>query len=474
MDHRPTSPSAHFYTHRGSLNAVQVDQPSEQVPGICGSPLLYTEPFNKFRDFSSYTTHECRHPQYGYHIPEEMISPCMPIPNPFPQYRPGPQVQELFNGSDTVSIMHRYPFRQHVSNATSPRDMGPHKPVIECQSLPPHPSQPPIYAGPQQLGSAQYPVTSSCPANGYSGEPGVSSTRFTHKRPLIVQVPSVSDLSTIPGPHNSDNNTGAIAEDIDGHEAISVMASSRDDITATIYSDDEESINTGSPPNTAPPTTNITGNFTSSPERDLVGDVASIHDICLLATQGYLQGLRRNWKLRNGREVSGQRPIRMKHNLEYHTLSMGSSPYDGDCDYDDDEDRVRYSSRGDEVRKMKKTNKNKKYKKKNKNPIPRPSNSLLHNIHHICGLIWRRSRRDREDVLGAEARGYRDMSLLHECGETVVVLCNPVGLEGYDPSGCFTKVLEAGRNICRELGDWDALGRMGDMDIGRKKPGRRT
>lgn len=90
-----------------------------------------------------------------------------------------------------------------------------------------------------------------------------------------------------------------------------------------------------------------------------------------------------------------------------------------------------------------------------RSPIPWPTDSLLQNIHSICDLIWRRARRDRADVLGAEVQGCRAMQVLQESGETIVL--HDAGAFSRNPEGCFARVLGSGRAICRELGDWEAL-----------------
>ncbi|PSR91909.1 hypothetical protein BD289DRAFT_200887 [Coniella lustricola] len=144
------------------------------------------------------------------------------------------------------------------------------------------------------------------------------------------------------------------------------------------------------------------------------------------------------------------------------------------------------------------------------NPIPAPTTSLLDNIRHICGLIWRRAQRDRQDVLDAEARACREMSVLLDCGVVIVTfVCarkaaqpgtteegvllfdgevtrvkekNGRGIveqEGRQQQyqqqndqngqyskeeGWFERVMEAGKAICRVLGDQDGLERLEQME----------
>lgn len=134
------------------------------------------------------------------------------------------------------------------------------------------------------------------------------------------------------------------------------------------------------------------------------------------------------------------------------------------------------------------------------NPIPAPTTSLLDNIRHICTLIWRRAQRDREDVLDAEARACRDMSIFFDCGGVIVTYCTRVtavvqsaveedndreqederDVEGgyyhhrrrhhqqneqtSDVDGVLERVLEAGKAICRILGDRDGLQKLAQLE----------
>lgn len=199
----------------------------------------------------------------------------------------------------------------------------------------------------------------------------------------------------------------------------------------------------------------------------LVDSVVVIHDICLAATQKYLDNLRTNWDLRNGRPANsgevekllGGRParihergpgdrwrpytrsvLRRRANSENH-LEHVTMDIEGDQYQDDGSPHRPVLAQ--------------------KNPIPESTNSLLDNVRHICNLIWRRAQRDRVDVLGAEAKGCQEMSYLYECGEAVVLY--NVTDAAKDPQACWGRLMAAGTGICRGLGDWEGL-RMIEME----------
>lgn len=195
--------------------------------------------------------------------------------------------------------------------------------------------------------------------------------------------------------------------------------------------------------------------------------VVEVHNTCLAATQRYLDSLRINWELRHGREIlpppSGLAgPLRR---LRDRTCARGS-PYPllrrrsgralsdnsgleymrglrpgGGADEEGEDG-------GSQSRRLHSP----------ACPIPTPTDSLLQNTSRICELVWRRARRDREDVLGAEAGGARRVALLVERAEAVV-LC---GADEWDedPEGRFYAAWRAGRDFCRELGDSSAVERV--------------
>lgn len=189
--------------------------------------------------------------------------------------------------------------------------------------------------------------------------------------------------------------------------------------------------------------------------KDLSADVVVIHDIALMATQRYLQTLRMNWDLRHGTRSDGgqQRPASGSSRTSSDRASRRWQPYDTPgrrqralSDSQLDQANTPISSALTV------------FEKQQANPIPAPTDSLLHNIHLVCALIWRRALRDRDDVLGAEAAGSRNMAFLHECGETIV-LHRAEEFER-EPGACFRRVLEAGLGICRQMGDREGLGRL--------------
>lgn len=236
-------------------------------------------------------------------------------------------------------------------------------------------------------------------------------------------------------------------------------------------------------------------------EDHLADDVVEVHDVCLLVTQRYLNALRINWQLRHGREeavvpgsaaAAAAAGVVMAQRLAFgrtprKTRRRGGLAGDGGGGH---HRKARKQRRGGQRRALREDsyylaasesssrgedddgtgmdsdrrprrhcppqdNNNNDNNNSRRSPIPRPTDSLLQNIHSICDLIWRRARRDRADVLGAEVQGCRAMQVLQESGETIVL--HDAGAFSRDPGGCFARVLGAGRAICRELGDWEAL-----------------
>lgn len=191
------------------------------------------------------------------------------------------------------------------------------------------------------------------------------------------------------------------------------------------------------------------------PPRLLEQAVIEIHNICLAATQRYLESLRVNWELRKGNEIlthPGQAgPTRRLRDR----ACTRSSPYPSPR-----RRRVLSDNSGLELMRSLLVDKGEESGTGSSQrqggpqpgcPISAPTNSLLQNTSHICELVWRRACRDRGDVLGAEATGVRKMALLVGCVEAVV-LYDAVEWEG-DPEKGFYAACRAGRDFCRELGD---------------------
>ncbi|CAN8099626.1 unnamed protein product [Discula destructiva] len=251
------------------------------------------------------------------------------------------------------------------------------------------------------------------------------------------------------------------------HTRAPIPSSTLGDGASTIYPDDSVSTANAraSPARAASP---------QQPQRTLASDVVEIHDICLAATQRYLDALRVNWDLRHGSSSTRSGvPVRRGGGERKGGGGGGGggrwSPYARPAGA-----RRRAHSEGDLDRmsplegyhhvEEQQQQQQKQQQPTLDNPIPSFTNSLLENIHHICALIWRRAQRDREDVLSAEARGCRKMNVLHECAEAIVLYNFEDGER--DPIGCLERVVAAGRGIFQVLGDREGLKLMdhGDGD----------
>lgn len=405
------------------------------------------EHFGHFQDFSQNRSEQPPMYQYGLHdfqIPEEMISPRMPIPNSalLGGYRL-PRIPEMAtNNEDTITQIHRYTLDQSESSNVTCNGTRPTGSSV-CGYLPEHHhSLLPLQANSHLqtlatgLGSSPRPVTVAPAGQRDHNFPSIQPNNNVSR---TIRVPSASDSSSVsayddhkhgPGQHSHNSASAQTTQPSGSRSSIPTMS---------------------------------TGSSISMVNKDLVDDIVEIHDVCLRATQRYLEALRVNWRLRHGQNriapsragFIGRRPVASRilkkeghdsigiHLQEAQQQGLPRPRQQTGSEHGPGQGSSVEGS-GPRLRNSQRTN-----------PIPRPTNSLLENIHHICELIWQRARRDRVDVLGAEAKACRNMKALQECGETIV-LYNLVDFES-DPDGCFAKVLEAGKDICRELGDLEAL-----------------
>lgn len=273
-----------------------------------------------------------------------------------------------------------------------------------------------------------------------------------------IRVPSNSDVSDAGQQPEGLTTTGPSLAANDKGEPTSASGDDDDD-DSTVYPYDSTST-----------TSSSTAFRAGDPAGPLEEAVVEVHNTCLAATQRYLESLRMNWELRHGREIltnpSGlagptrrirdrarardspyllprrrtRRALSDNSGLEYLRTLRGG--------YDAGEVGGTQGGR----------------QQPQACPIPAPTNSLLQNTSRICELIWRRACRDREDVLGAEAGGARRIALLVECAEAVVLY--DANEWAGDPERGFYAACRAGRDLCRELGDFRGVGRVDGIERG--------
>lgn len=499
MSLRPSSPSAHFYAKRGSSFAAQ-----QRTPATDDSPS-YVEPFEHFQGLSAPGAGPERMYQselHDYQIREEMISPRMPIPNPaLLRASPGPG---LINSHENIlPRMHRHTWDQRGVGAVNSHDTHSYEPTsrnwpTQYRSLPPLPIMMPLF---EPATIPPGPPTPLCFTSTRQEGQGFPSTHPNNNISRTIHVPSVSELSGTSAsayethsmrPDGRDQNNGSGRSEGIDHIFRQGDNSAPAKFTNSGIISSEAPQHCGN--NSLAPTTMSTSSFVSMTGKDLAEDVVEVHDVCLLVTQRYLNALRVNWRLRHGREkgvsgtaaVIGQRVAfggtwkktrrglgdsgrrkAQQHNSP-HSRRRGQSSsgrrraFSADSYLTAPESSRQGNQDGEEAGIEHRSDGQGCSRNSSAVPIPRPTDSLLQNIYYICELIWRRARRDRVDVLGAEVRGCRDMQVLQECGETIV-LYNAVDFEK-DPAACFERVLGAGRDICRELKDWEALRLMENWD----------
>lgn len=360
--------------------------------------------------------------------------------------------------------MYHYVFNQHgcdvvgasghIQTATRPQPSHDHAHAPEAHQ------SPPLYATP----TSDYPIHTAAS----SLLPSMMARREANHPPqelaampsITIRVPSYSPISSLTSLLGGSYSLNPAA--IAGHHTDRPTPSDSEPGDnggggggPTIYPEDSRST-AGAPP--------AGGTAFARMRETLADDIVGVHDICLAASQRYLEALRANWDLRNGEVVQpagggDRRPARARararwspydrHGPRRRARSETDAAGSGDSaafldDDDNNDDDVHHHHH---------------HQKKRDNPIPMPTTSLLHNIHHICGLIWARAQRDRDDVLGAEAAACRAMARLHERSERVV-LHRAADLE-VDPEGCWRRVVESGRAVCRVLGDGEGLERLG-------------
>lgn len=272
------------------------------------------------------------------------------------------------------------------------------------------------------------------------------------------RVPSDSEPSYLDRDSELSAYEASLPDDLEAaaEMAASIPSSALGEGTSTIYPEDSVSS-----------TSRAGAHPDGLPLRSLADYVVVIHDICLAATQKYLESLRTNWDLRNGHptdsgeveKLLGGRPART------HERRPGDRwrPYTRSVlrRRANSEDHPKHMTMGVEGDQSRGNDGSHRPVLAQKNPIPESTDSLLDNIRHICDLIWRRAQRDREDVLGAEAKGCQEMRYLYECGEAIV-LYNMMDA-AKDPQARWGQLMAAGTGICRGLGDWDGL-RMIEME----------
>lgn len=485
MDRGSSSPSARFYANHSDSSLPRTNQPCQPAPEMHQSNPHYVEPFAHFQGFSSSpSTQRYTHAQvsaHEYHDTEGMVSPRTPIPNQAMRDSPLPRVRDVLEDSDgNVLKVNRYAPKPRGKN-----DMGAASAAVEpafqcsprshCQGhcqISPLTSASPAPASPAYTAASAHYQT---PKNYRETDPTIvgpkhQAEQLTEPRrcPFTFRVPSYSPLSSLtglPGAADLPIFTDNLGRD-DNTFTPSFLEAGHPGGKSTIYPDDSIS-SAGRTPASAVGTES----FFSWVRRDLASNVVKIHDICLAATQRYLETLHVNWDLRHGEPVppvGGAGPARTKSK---HAGGSRWSPFDqvtpprrrahsdtdlhklschrNNMDMDDEQSHQKQKSN---------TLVQQQQRKRPHNPIPVPTTSLLHNIHHICGLNWRQAQRNREDVLGAEAVACRDMKVLFDCGETIV-LYHAAEFER-DPDGCYEKVVEAGVGICTQLGDWEGVERL--------------
>lgn len=466
------SPSARFYSNRQSEGPAIFDMLLHPASDEQPHPEL-VPPFTHFQGFSAPPSSHRYINTCAACLSDDRVSPR--TPTPYHDHRkwesPRQRVEEPSDETDDIPSTGYGSAQHHVGGLlhTAKFHHSLSKPGCARQlSGPPTYITPPpqYYLCPENAPApvfAERPVPVMLPPRGPPSGPPPVPIQYPVLRGNTIRVPSCSETSDAdqqpPGPATTRrplvaNESGEIASTIDD-----------DDADSTVYPGDstsKASSSTASRPARG-----------GVPIRPLEDAALEVHNICLTATQRYLESLRVNWELRHGHEMMtplglagptrrlrdrvGERgspyaiPRRRRRALSDNSglehMRGGSS----ECHHCAPPMVFRNGEAG--VRSP-----------QHACPVPAPTDSLLQNTSHICELIWRRGCRDRQDVMGAEAGAARSIGLLVESSETVVLY--DADEWERDPRRGFYMACEAGRNLCRELGDSEGGERVDGIERG--------
>ncbi|CAJ2513351.1 Uu.00g014700.m01.CDS01 [Anthostomella pinea] len=177
--------------------------------------------------------------------------------------------------------------------------------------------------------------------------------------------------------------------------------------------------------------------------------VHTIHGICLEATKTYLCTHEANRRLRASSGSGSQ------HHDAPRTPSDSQPPFTYSYSYNASQSQTP-SSQQSHPSDHNKSHRSDRSRDKD-TTIPPATNSLLHNVSSICGMIWTGSQRDRLDVLNVERLAVDSMARLLAWAETVA-------LGDYDEWAFAGEVLEAGHHLCAWLGVPDAVQAMETLE----------
>lgn len=475
---QPHSPSARFYANRQSEGPEMFDMFPNPDPEEQPRPQLIP-PFSHFQGFSApASSHRYTNNTYAACLSDERMSPRTKIPPHDHQTLelPGQRVEQL---SDEISRMpstgYNY-YQHHVSGLVHTheyhQELSGSGRVRQLSEPPTHTTPPPQYFSSPKHAPA--PALAGRPASVMSrprGTPAGPPVRDHVPGRNTIRVPSnsgVSDADQQPYRLATAGSRLAANENVEA----SPVSDDGDDETSTVYPHD------GTTTRTSSSTASGAAHGGGALPRPLEDAVVEVHNTCLAATQRYLESLRINWELRHGREIltppglagptrrlrdrAGARGSPYSYSLPQRRAGRALSENSG-------LESVRGLRGGgdageEEVEEGRGARSQRRRQQPPACPIPAPTDSLLQNTSRICELVWRRARRDREDVLSAEAGGARRMALLVGCAEAVVLY--DAAEWDRDPERGFYTACRAGREFCRELGDSLGVERVDGIEKG--------
>lgn len=497
-DVRARSPSERFYAEPEKSSLADVDQQQHSGSWSTHQQQQRAASLGQYEGFSITHTQRHEHPSMAApscQVPEEMISPRMPIPNLAVHNAHRPQ-QQHFVGVDPLVTLEAKQHSYHTCAGLEGFDIGCAQTVAEA--WPPYPQVTPLEP-PSPHAHTSRPTTSLTQASGFFLSPAPHDRHTICPPRILAGIPDTLDTAgrlppcSMLNPYVGQSGTPssherrATSTEHEKMKADPLCSASRSDDSGggvTIYPEDSRSA--AGEPRLVVKEAEDDQTWSGC---DVADDIVEVHDVCLLASQRYLENLRANWDLRNGEPIStagtgaGRRrrpaasdhkaradaaprhvarwspyPLRPLHRRRAQSESdlqaCGPMVFPTDL-LDDDHHDDRYHHHNEQT--------DHNSLRERRNPIPLPTTSLLHNVHHISALIWRRAQRDRDDVPGAEASGCRAMARMHERVERVVLHRREDLVR--DPEGCWRRVVEAGKALCRELGDGEGFALLERWDV---------
>lgn len=436
-------------------------------------------PFSHFQGFSApASSHRHINNTCGACLSDERVSPRTAVPYHDHQNwkLPRQHMEQLSDVHDDMPSTDCRPPRHHAGGLvqTHKYHHGLSRPERGQQlSKPPTYITPPpqYFSSPENVPALAFekrPVSLTIPSQGTPANPLPVPNQHHVSGRNTIRVPSNSDVSDA-GQQPLGFTTAVRPLTANERDEPTSILDDYDDANSTVYPYDSTTTVSSSAASRA------TRGGSGASARPLEEAVVEVHNICLATTQRYLESLCVNWELRHGRKmfttlpgiVGPTRHLRDRAGIRGSPYSLPQRRNRRALSHNSGLEYVRRLRGGDDAA-VDDTREEGRGQSRRREPpacpVPAPTESLLQNTSRICELIWRQARRDREDVLGAEAGGARRMALLVESAEAVVL--GDAAEWQRDPETAFRTACRAGRDFCREMRDLRGVERVECIERG--------